>query len=406
MEKSISSLDNVADAVLFAAAAERKKKLGKYGTIKSQLQCPYCDCRPFGVRELRRHKRTCKANPRAGSVIPVDGTAGGQSHTAWGGPGPSVPVQVIDMDICDEDGNVILGTDITAGFDPSEERDSKGEWTKGGDGAGGKFAQGFGSKPEVHNFLKKSGWAHMGSTVVPGHGSGVQKAPEWNHPVHGKLWVGEKKFYHQRGHMAGTPVTTKGVWKGPEGAAMGKLFPSGKPPAIDYNKVAEAVPPAQKVPDGKTPAGGPGSVRHKILADVLPAGTPSEEAKARPIHPTWKWPKSWKQQAYGGVVVNEQGQFLIREPAGHFDGYHFTWPKGKMNDKNEHPVDVATREVQEETGRKVRVIDAIPGTYKSGSGSHTNMFMMRSAGIVQPIRGQISDLTAFDTLKTLGRIQL
>jgi hypothetical protein len=98
-------------------------------------------------------------------------------------------------------------------------------------GPGGKFAQGFGAKTEVHNFLKKTGWTHMGSSVVPGYGSGVQKAPEWMHPVHGKIWVGEKKFYHQPGHMAGTQITKKGVWKGPEGADFGKLFPSGKPTA-------------------------------------------------------------------------------------------------------------------------------------------------------------------------------
>jgi ADP-ribose pyrophosphatase YjhB (NUDIX family) len=136
------------------------------------------------------------------------------------------------------------------------------------------------------------------------------------------------------------------------------------------------------VPGRVITAGGPGSGRHK-LEDVLPPGKHNHVARKMPIHPTWKWPKSWRQQAYGGVVVNKQGQFLIREPANHFDGYMHTWPKGKMDSKDEHPVDTATREVQEETGRKVRVIDPLPGTYKSASGSHTNMFIMRSAGMVQ-----------------------
>lgn len=183
-EKPMRIPDNVPDAVLFAAAAARKATLretrGKYATIKSQVQCPYCAFGPLGVRELRRHKRTCKANPRT-------------LH-------PRGP---------------------------------------------GKFAPGFASKEDVHIFLKQSGWSKGDMSVIPGLGSGVQKGQQWNHPVHGKLWVGGEKFYHQPHHMAGTPVSNKIFWKQTtdpkkQPVDIQKMFPSGKPPAaapVDLNKL-------------------------------------------------------------------------------------------------------------------------------------------------------------------------
>ena len=67
MDKNTSVLDTVPDAVLLAAADKRRKALretgGKYATLKSKLKCPYCQCEPFGARELRRHKRECADNP-------------------------------------------------------------------------------------------------------------------------------------------------------------------------------------------------------------------------------------------------------------------------------------------------------------------------------------------------------
>src|ERR1035437_6873178 len=85
--------------------------------------------------------------------------------------------------------------------------------------------------------------------------------------------------------------------------------------------------------------------------EVIPAGMKYKDAlKAFPdpsrIDPTWVWPKNWSQQAYGGVLVNRKGEFLLREPSKHFDGYAWTWPKGKMDDKHEHPITTALREVE------------------------------------------------------------
>lgn len=134
-------------------------------------------------------------------------------------------------------------------------------------------------------------------------------------------------------------------------------------------------------------AGGPGSGCHggncgrpKEASYDLPHGMYRSAAKEYPLHETWERAKNWRQQAYGGVVANKKGQFLLREPANHFDGYSWTFPKGKMDSKAEHPVDTALREVKEEAGKHVAIFDQLPGTYKSGSGSHNSFYLMRSYG--------------------------
>lgn len=78
--------------------------------------------------------------------------------------------------------------------------------------------------------------------------------------------------------------------------------------------------------------------------------------------------------AYGGVLLSRCGQILLREPTNHFDGYHWTFAKGKP-DKNEQPSDTALREVYEETGYMALVVDALPEAYQS-SLSSTGMFIL------------------------------
>ena len=56
-----------------------------------------------------------------------------------------------------------------------------------------------------------------------------------------------------------------------------------------------------------------------------------------------------KEPAYGGIVVDAKGRILLREPSGHFDGYVWTFPKGRPQ-PGETAEEAALRETREETG--------------------------------------------------------
>ena len=81
-----------------------------------------------------------------------------------------------------------------------------------------------------------------------------------------------------------------------------------------------------------------------------------------------------RANAYGGVVFNDQGEVLLREPSNHFGGYVWTFPKGRQ-DKGESPEQTALREVKEETGADARIVQKIPGTF-AGETSDTEFFLM------------------------------
>lgn len=134
-------------------------------------------------------------------------------------------------------------------------------------------------------------------------------------------------------------------------------------------------------------AGGPGSGRYpkgsgQEELSNMPKGMHTHEARLSlpALHPSWKQHKDYKQQAYGGVVVNHKGQYLLVEPAGHWAGYVWTWPKGKMDSALEHPMDVASREVSQETGYNTKFVDHLPGNFKSPTGANGNFYIMRPAG--------------------------
>jgi hypothetical protein len=81
------------------------------------------------------------------------------------------------------------------------------------------------------------------------------------------------------------------------------------------------------------------------------------------------WPgtaPSGKAMAYGGVVVDSHGNFLLREVKNHFDGYGWTYAKGRPN-KGESPRDTALREVLEEMGVAATIMAPIPGELIGGA---------------------------------------
>jgi len=78
--------------------------------------------------------------------------------------------------------------------------------------------------------------------------------------------------------------------------------------------------------------------------------------------------------AAGGVVINDDGLILVREPMNHFDGYVWTFPKGGV-DKGETDEQGALREVEEESGVRAEIVERIPGEWKTGS--INRYFLMR-----------------------------
>jgi ADP-ribose pyrophosphatase YjhB (NUDIX family) len=81
-----------------------------------------------------------------------------------------------------------------------------------------------------------------------------------------------------------------------------------------------------------------------------------------------------KGLTYGGVVINAEGKLLLREPKNHYDGYVWTFPKGKP-EAGETEEEVALREVGEETGVVGCVSKRIPGEFQGGT-SKTIYFLM------------------------------
>lgn len=78
------------------------------------------------------------------------------------------------------------------------------------------------------------------------------------------------------------------------------------------------------------------------------------------------------------MLVDEFGRILLREPRNHFDGYVWTFSKGRP-DAEESEEEAALREVLEETGIEAEILERIPGTFPRGTTQNV-YFLMRPAG--------------------------
>ncbi|RZU47151.1 ADP-ribose pyrophosphatase YjhB (NUDIX family) [Fluviicoccus keumensis] len=110
-----------------------------------------------------------------------------------------------------------------------------------------------------------------------------------------------------------------------------------------------------------------------MLADI-PEDLP-EPSLTRPDGLPWGvLPSPGKSLAYGGIVIDSAGYLLLREVANHFDGYVWTFAKGRP-DPGETPRETALREVEEETGITARILCPIPGEFTGGT-SINRYFLM------------------------------
>lgn len=83
-------------------------------------------------------------------------------------------------------------------------------------------------------------------------------------------------------------------------------------------------------------------------------------------------------KSYGGVLIREDGNILVVEPANHFSGVRWTFPKGGI-DEGETTEECALREVKEESGWNAEIVKKIEGSWK-GSSTITEYYLMKPIG--------------------------
>jgi 8-oxo-dGTP pyrophosphatase MutT (NUDIX family) len=83
-------------------------------------------------------------------------------------------------------------------------------------------------------------------------------------------------------------------------------------------------------------------------------------------------------KSYGGVVIRSDGNILVVEPANHFSGVRWTFPKGGI-DEGETTQECALREVMEESGWYAQILEKIEGSWK-GTSTITEYYLMQPIG--------------------------
>lgn len=119
-------------------------------------------------------------------------------------------------------------------------------------------------------------------------------------------------------------------------------------------------------------------VYHDVWSALLPLQVASSKKPIQTVNSKTTPKSSTKSMSAGGILVDAQKRVLLREPANHFDGYVWTFAKGKV-EPGISLENTALREVREETGYEARIVAAIPGEFKGGTGV-TVYFLMRPKG--------------------------
>lgn len=145
------------------------------------------------------------------------------------------------------------------------------------------------------------------------------------------------------------------------------------PPKPKYTPEEKAAHDAKKAAEAKAQA----------EADAVYAASRAKYTGTyggRDLHAEGAWGKQDHRSRYGGVMVNPEGRVLLREPLNHFDGVHWTFPKGHP-DRTEHPTITAIRETEEETGMTPQIVGHVPGGFGgSATGSVNHYYLMHDSG--------------------------
>jgi 8-oxo-dGTP pyrophosphatase MutT (NUDIX family) len=81
-----------------------------------------------------------------------------------------------------------------------------------------------------------------------------------------------------------------------------------------------------------------------------------------------------KVYSTGGVLINDAGEVLLRQPTNCYDGYAWTFAKGRV-DEGETEKEAALREVLEETGWHADIVANIPGAFLGGTTQNVYFLM-------------------------------
>lgn len=85
-----------------------------------------------------------------------------------------------------------------------------------------------------------------------------------------------------------------------------------------------------------------------------------------------------KPMAFGGLLIDDQQRVLLRRPTGDFDGYKWTFPKGRPG-PGESAEQAALREVREETGYSAEITGRLSHCFAGGT-TMTEYFLMAPKG--------------------------
>lgn len=134
-----------------------------------------------------------------------------------------------------------------------------------------------------------------------------------------------------------------------------------------------------------------GKSRAATYGEVWSALYPLQAASANHAATTTASKAVKKAIAYGGILVNRQGQILLRSPKGHFDGYAWTFAKGRP-DSGETPEQAALREVREETGHEARITSKLEGRFEGGTTANEYWMMASKHDHGDFDRGETSEV--------------